>query len=277
MARRRSTQEPPRPPTLPPDQAAKLLRVQYEKGKKMVAARPLDGPTERAWCAATRDILENAFGFDSSNVRRYDSVTIPGIGGGNEQVWEQERVRDTEERLKLIEALIELLETKIGVSASSIQTQRPEPQFGNKVFLVHGHNEAVLHETARFLEQLDLDVIILREQPNKGRTIIEKFIDYADVGFAVVLLTGDDRGAVAAEPFENQKLRARQNVILELGFFLGKLGRMRVCALHQAGIEIPSDYSGVLFVPIDSGGGWRLALAKEMKSVSLPIDMNKAI
>jgi predicted nucleotide-binding protein len=187
--------------------------------------------------------------LSNNYVRSYDSVTIPGFGGGNEQTWEQERAGDTEERLKLIEAMIELLETKIQVSASSIQTQRSEPQFGYKVFLVHGHNEAVLHETARFLEQLDLDVIILREQPNKGRTIIEKFIDYTDVGFAVILLTGDDRGAVAAEPFENQKLRARQNVILELGFFLGKLGRMRVCALHQAGIEIPSDYSGVLFVP----------------------------
>jgi hypothetical protein len=223
MARKRSTQQPTRPLTLPPDQAAKLLRIQYEKGQKLVAIRPLDGPTERAWCAATRDVLGNAFGSDSPNVRSYDSVTIPSFGGGNEETWEQERVRDTEERLKLIEALIELLETKIKVSAASIHIQRPEPQRGNQVFLVHGHNEAVLHETARFLERLDLDVIVLREQPNAGRTIIEKFIDYADVGFAVVLLTGDDRGAVATEPFENQKLRARQNVILELGFFLGKL------------------------------------------------------
>jgi predicted nucleotide-binding protein len=74
-----------------------------------------------------------------------------------------------------------------------------------------------------------------------------------------------------------QKLRARQNVILELGFFLGKLGRKRVCALYQHNVEIPSDYAGVLFVPIDSGGAWRLPLARELKAAGLDIDMNRAV
>lgn len=93
------------------------------------------------------------------------------------------------------------------------------------VFLVHGHNEAAIHETATVLERLGLRVTILREQPNSGRTIIDKFVDRSDVAFAVILLTGDDRGGSSAVPAEEQKLRARQNVILELGFFLGKLGR----------------------------------------------------
>lgn len=146
-----------------------------------------------------------------------------------------------------------------------------------RVFLVHGHDEAAIHETARFLERLGLDVVILREQPNSGRTIIEKFVDYSDVSYAIVLLTADDCGGVASAPEAALSPRARQNVILELGFFLGKLGRSRVCALYQTGVEIPSDYSGVLFVPIDRAGAWRLSLARELKSVGLPIDMNDAL
>ena len=83
-----------------------------------------------------------------------------------------------------------------------------------KVFVVHGRNDLYRETVARFLERLKLRPIILHEQPNKGRTIIEKFIDYSDVAFAVILLTADDRGGLASESFENQKLRARQNVIL---------------------------------------------------------------
>jgi predicted nucleotide-binding protein len=93
----------------------------------------------------------------------------------------------------------------------------------------------------------------------------------------VILLTGDDRGGMWKASYEEQKPRARQNVILELGFFLGKLGRERVCALYQPGVEIPSDYSGVLFVSLDAGGAWRLALARELKAAGLDIDMNKAV
>jgi predicted nucleotide-binding protein len=142
---------------------------------------------------------------------------------------------------------------------------------------VHGHAEATLQEVARFLEQIEQEIIVLREQPNRGRTIIEKFEEYGDVGFAVVLLTPDDRGGPAAATYEEQGLRSRQNVILELGYFLGRLGRSRVCAMYTEGVEIPSDYSGVLYVPLDSGGAWRLHLARELKAAGFPIDMNKAV
>ncbi len=117
--------------------------------------------------------------------------------------------------------------------------------------------------------------MILHEQPNKGRTIIEKFEAFADVRFAVVLLTADDIGGVAASAAANHKPRARQNVILELGYFLGKLGRARVCALWQEGVEIPSDYDGVLYVKLDPDGAWRTHLAHELKEAGLPVDLNR--
>jgi len=147
----------------------------------------------------------------------------------------------------------------------------------NKVFLVHGHNEAVREKVARFIEKLKLEPIILHEQPNKGRTIIEKFIDYSDVSFSIILLTGDDRGGTSSSTYEEQKLRARQNVIFELGFFVGRLGREKACALYEEGVEIPSDYQGVIFIKLDKPGAWKMLLAKEMKEAELPFDMNDAI
>lgn len=148
---------------------------------------------------------------------------------------------------------------------------------GNRVFLVHGHHEAALQSCARFIEKLELPLTVLREEPNQGRTIIEKFIDYSDAGFAVVLLTADDRGGTADQPYDEQSLRARQNVIFELGFFIGKLGRERVCALYDEGVEVPSDYQGVAFVPFDNRFAWRLELAKELRAAGLPVDLNKAV
>jgi predicted nucleotide-binding protein len=116
----------------------------------------------------------------------------------------------------------------------------------------------------------------LHEQVTQGKTIIEKFEDHADVGYAVVLITPDDTGASIKEP-ENIRKRARQNVIFEFGYFLGKLGRDKVIGLVKGDIEVPSDYSGVLSVPIDEQGAWRFQLVKELKSVGYDVDANKAI
>lgn len=145
-----------------------------------------------------------------------------------------------------------------------------------KVFIVHGHDEAARETTARFVEKLGLVAVILHEHPSKGRTIIEKFEDYADVSFAIVLLTPDDIGAPSENP-QNLLPRARQNVIFELGYFIGALGRDRVVALYKKDVKIPSDYQGVVFIPFDEAGSWKLALAKELKTAGMNIDLNKAI
>ena len=143
------------------------------------------------------------------------------------------------------------------------------------VFLVHGHDDAVKESVARFLEKLDLKPVILHEQPNQGKTVIEKFEAHSDVGFAVVLLTPDDVGGLPSS-LDKLSRRARQNVILELGYFIGKLGRAKVCALYVEGVEIPSDIHGVLYVPYDAGNGWRLKLANEIKAAGIAIDLNLA-
>jgi predicted nucleotide-binding protein len=121
-----------------------------------------------------------------------------------------------------------------------------------------------------------VEAIVLSEHPNEGRTIIEKFEHYADVTYAVVLLTPGDRGH-SAEEGVMPRPRARQNVVLELGYFIGRLSRRRVCALYKGTIELPSDMHGILCVPMDGGDGWQLKLAKEMKAAGLDVDMNLVV
>ena len=145
----------------------------------------------------------------------------------------------------------------------------------NEIFIVHGRDDGAKNMVARFLEKLDLKPVILAERPAKGRTIIEKFEQHAQVGYAIVLLTPDDAGSLQGD--ENEpKLRARQNVIFELGFFIGHLGRARVCALTKGDVEIPSDYAGIEYIPFNDSDGWRLKLIQELKSGGFDIDANRA-
>ena len=144
----------------------------------------------------------------------------------------------------------------------------------NQVFVVHGRDDGTRETVARYLEGVGLEPVILQEQPNEGRTIIEKFEDYAEsVGFAVAIFTPDDVGALATEP-DNFKPRMRQNVVLELGYFAGKLGRKRVCALVKGEIEKPSDYDGVIYINLDGGEGWKLQLARELRAAGLQVNMD---
>lgn len=186
----------------------------------------------------------------------------------------RERIR----RLDSIHLRLELLPEVASTNDPSKDSVAPQPtvnrKIGNRVFIVHGHDQEIKHSVARCVERLGLEAIILQEQSEQGRTIIEKFEDYADVDFAVVLLTPDDVGASQKDPTALQP-RARQNVILELGFFIGKLGRKHVCALYKGDIERPSDVAGSLWIQIDDHDAWQLKLAREMKQAGLDIDVNK--
>src|ERR1051325_1192478 len=131
----------------------------------------------------------------------------------------------------------------------------------DEVFVVHGHDD-IRHRVANFINELGLRAVMLDARPNRGRTIIEKLEDHANTSFAVVLLTADDEGR--KRNTGDYQPRARQNVILELGYFLARLGRHRVCALHSPGVELPSDIHGVLYVELDPAGAWRYPLYSEM-------------
>ena len=142
----------------------------------------------------------------------------------------------------------------------------------SKIFIVHGHDEEMKQSVAHTLEKLGLTPIILHEQPTAGKTIIEKFERDADVGFAVILLSPDDMGYKKTDGANKAKPRARENVILELGYFVGKLGRDKVMALKRGDdFEVPSDLSGVVYTPFDSHDGWKSKLVKELKAAGYAV------
>lgn len=139
-----------------------------------------------------------------------------------------------------------------------------------KVFIVHGHDNGLKQEVARLVERQGLEAIILSEQANRGKTIIEKFEEHSDVGAAICLFTGDDHGKAKDATSEN--LRARQNVVFEAGYFMGKLGRENVVLIANPDIEIPSDLKGVVYTNEKS---WQIDVLKELKAIGYEIDLNK--
>lgn len=139
-----------------------------------------------------------------------------------------------------------------------------------KAFIVHGHDEGLREAVARLVEQQGIKPIILFEQPNKGATIIEKFENNSNVGAAICLFTADDVGN--AKDSDSPNNRARQNVVFEAGFFIGKFGRKKVIIIADKTVELPSDLQGVVYTDANN---WRFDVLKELKAMGYKIDYNK--
>lgn len=266
------------PRELPPEKSISLLQNLIEDAESLLEQGRVRDDDHSAWELLAHNYLEKTFGTNSPNIT---AVTLRGRYGSfpvnaGEEWWEVHRATTLKSQIVIIKRLIELLETEASLHRDHV-VSKPVARHGHKIFLVHGHNDHALQETARFLEKLCQEVIVLREQPNNGMTIVEKFEDYADVGFAIVLLTADDLGGSKSSDPNKYEPRARQNVVFELGYFNGRIGRSRVCALYEPGVEIPSDYAGVLYIEYDDRGAWRLKLAKELRAAGLGVDMNDAL
>lgn len=200
------------------------------------------------------------------------SKRLPGSSEGTRQQSRRRGGADLDE----LDARIRRLEAK-GPEVTSTRSRRPtslrtKRSDRQKVFLVHGHDDAVRETVARYLERLGCTPVILQEQVNGGRTIIEKVEQHGDACFAVVLLTADDIGGVAGGGADTLQPRARQNAVLEFGFFVGQLGRGRVCVLHKGALELPSDMLGVVYVPLE--GEWRLHLARELREADFQLNLD---
>lgn len=230
-----------------------------------------------SWREFTKELLHRL--FDNDAFAEEFSPSNKASYGTGEVEWTQRAkwyLDDLQRDIRKLESIRDRLELVSEILSATIGTQQSGTRRDfRKIFIVHGHDELAKESVARFLDKIGFEPIILHERPNAGRTIIEKFESFSDVAFAVVLLTPDDFGGpITARP-EGQ-LRARQNVIFELGYFIGRLGRERVCALYKAGVELPSDFSGVLFIPMDNDT-WQILLAREMRSVGLDVDLNRLV
>jgi predicted nucleotide-binding protein len=143
---------------------------------------------------------------------------------------------------------------------------------GRRVFLAHGRDQARADVAALVLHEAGLEPIVLWKQPDGGKTIIEKFEEYADASFAVILLTADDLGEFREEAQAGRlRPRARQNAVLELGFFVGRLGRENVCVVADAEVEIPSDYHGVVNIQFDPAGEWKHQLTGRLRQAGFEL------
>lgn len=145
------------------------------------------------------------------------------------------------------------------------------PHQSNAIFIVHGHDEGFKREVQLLISRTGLDDVVLHEKPDKGRTLIDKLIEEGQgAAYVIALLSPDDK-LLDGTP------RARQNVILEIGYFLGMLGKSKVRLLKKGDIEIPSDLQGILYTEFDNTGAWKMKLLKEMKSVGIQIDLDRVL
>ena len=234
------------------------------------------------WKRSTKLAISYTFGEKSRHVREFHvikyvpTVVVSGVTSRN---YQSAYLRGLKSARTLLESMIEEIneywpdERNGGAPSSDGATP---PTATRDVFVAHGRDDGTRETVARFLQKIEFRPIILNEKPSQGRTIIEKFERHGHAAFAIALLTPDDVGALASES-NNLKRRARQNVIFEFGYFMGRLGRERVCAIVGDGVEIPSDYDGVVYIKLDDRGAWKLELVREMQAAGLDVDANRAL
>lgn len=196
------------------------------------------------------------------------------MGTSNDPV--QTRKNLVEHKLKNLKSLVEKSELLKSTVPDSKEPTKAKAQSLSltEVFIVHGHDELAKTKTARFVEKLGLKPIILHEQINSGKTIIEKIEEFSNVGFGIVLYTPCDIGSKNGDA-KDFRDRARQNVVFEHGYLIGKIGRGNVSALVKGDIEVPNDISGVVYVKMDDDDSWQLKIAKELRNSGYNIDLNR--
>jgi len=265
--------------TKPKDVFEKELKERIELGQEMIG-REIKRTDELDtlendyinWNDFNIELLKWAFS-DSDNQYGYKYSKLNGAVGFMDAMRRVDtshpayKLKIAKEKVQNSTSYLERLVNKLPLLPTSDKIEKfqtSERNFTNVGFIVHGHNDTLKLEVARFLENdLSKRESVLHEQPSQGKTVIEKFENYSNVDFAIALWTNDDLGKV--KNGADLLPRARQNVIFETGFFIGKIGRGNVIILHENGIEIPSDYSGVVYVAIE--GNWKDTLRKEINAI----------
>lgn len=231
-------------------------------------------PEFQAWRTKAERFLIKKYGKNSLEHRKFANTYFsPLVWCGLDE--EQENIDAIKwccDGLRSCKAIFETyLEDIADENTETSQVARePNPDNMDKIFIVHGHDGELKHAVARLVEKQELKAIILSEQANKGKTIIEKFEENSDVSGAICLFTADDLGHAKAT--QDEQPRARQNVVFEAGYFMGKLGRKHVVIIAEKGVELPSDMQGMVYTNKDN---WETDVLKDLKAMGYPIDFNK--
>ena len=210
--------------------------------------------------------------------------------------WGDDNIRDYKDQIKRLNNHMQgdiersdLFKCNVAQSAELVKTKiivKEQSALSNDIFIVHGHNEEMKQNVARVVSLLGLKPIILHEQPNGGKTVIEKFERNAeDINFAIILLSADDlaasirdlNGVKEDELRQHLEKRARQNVVFEMGYFAGKLGRANVFFLLQDEVAKPGDLDGIVYTAYDTARAWRFELVKELKNAGYKVSADQVL
>lgn len=229
-------------------------------------------PEFQAWKVKTERFLIKKYGEKSYELKNFKEYAF-SLMVYTFDTTDDEFISACAEDLKAVKAIFANYLEDMKEECTEVSTNDQKIKLsGNfdKVFIVHGHNTELKESTARLIERQEIKPIILHEQVNRGATIIEKIESNSDVQAAICLFTADDLGKGKEESKEN--LRARQNVIFETGYFVGKLGRKNIIIISDADIEIPSDMQGVVYT---NSVDWKFSVLKELRAIGYSIDYNK--
>lgn len=229
-------------------------------------------PEFTAWKMSVRRFLSRVFGEASLELKEFDkesfTLHIYGINTPDSE-FAKACARGLLRTRAVLQTYLEDVEL---LNSSEDDQPMPNTELSAKVFVVHGHDGEMRESVARLLEQQDIVPIVLMEQANGGKTIIEKFEEYSDVSAAICLFTPDDKILSNSGAEEKPLYRARQNVVLEAGYFIGRLGRSRVIFISSQEVEMPSDLSGLLY---SYQGDWKISVLKDLKKMGFDIDFNR--
>lgn len=234
-----------------------------------------DTPEWLAWKTRTRNLVNNINSDTSPAVRLVkEAAGVLTRGNYKEQF---ERAKKT--FLKALQMTLEAVTDDSFGELRSTTSKAASAALSNKVFIVHGHDHGLKTDVERFVHQIGLEPVVLHRQPDKGLTIIEKFEEHSDVGYAFILLTPDEVAyTIDQEPIGDEarvkERRARPNVIFEFGYFVGKLGRDRVCCIYKEGVELPSDLTGLIYKKVsDTIETQAFSIIRELKAAGFNIQL----
>lgn len=250
----------------------KLEKIITEAYNLVATESTSSGARFEAWHTSAERFLIQKYGKDSLEHKKFDDTYFRfGVYIDDDEEYERLSIKACKDGLETTIAVFETyLEELKEENENKEKDEVHQVKNLTKIFIVHGHDGELKQSIARIIEKQGIEAIILSEQASKGRTIIEKFEDYSYVGGAICLFTADDVGRAKKDDSDNA--RARQNVVLETGYFMGKLGRNHTVILADKGIEMPSDLSGIVYTGAEN---WKTDLLKELKAMGYTVDFNK--
>ena len=239
----------------------------------------------RRWNDRNKSIYRSSFSNPES-IYYHEYESLDGHIWGSDSVTEyKEKIRRFINHMQSDIERCDLMSCSVEESPDGIVEEKQWKQSGD-VFIVHGHNNEIKQAVARVVEKLGLTPVILHEQPNGGKTIIDKFETNAGrIGFAIIILSADDLGASVRDlvGLSNEEARsimekrARQNVVFEMGFFAGRIGRSHLLFLLQDGVTKPGDLDGIVYTKYDDGGAWKFELVKELRNSGYPVSADSLL